>query len=259
MKKKSPVQIPPKEPVYIKSNTYKPKFTPFKKPYQQYLTIKNKISQPHSQLHPKAPVKQTAVAPENLHNKPIYKINLLDKDLKVELPPASCESNAEQEENAEFNSEDESCAHKIQALSRRPHPCPSKEKTTENFNPELTDNSLILTEEDSNPPILKKEYIHNVPLSSNGGNMNQYLMRTKALGEVKTVSKISLCFKKVLIKDYLLKKSKGSWKSKYCILRHKTFVYFNNKGNCRVKGCLQFNSVSCRLRHVINSNEFEYR
>eukprot|EP00826_Nyctotherus_ovalis_P059347 TRINITY_DN8245_c0_g1_i8.p2 TRINITY_DN8245_c0_g1~~TRINITY_DN8245_c0_g1_i8.p2 ORF type:complete len:182 (+),score=56.79 TRINITY_DN8245_c0_g1_i8:73-618(+) len=164
------------------------------------------------------------------------------------------------EENAEFDSGEESCACKIQALSRRPLPCPSKEKTNDNSKPEATDDSIVLTEDEQKSPIemQKKKFAHNVPPSSNAESMNQYLMRTKALTEEKADSRFSFCYKKTLIEGHLLKKSRGAWKPKYCVVRHKTFVYFSSKGNCRVKGCLQFNNINSRLRHVVNSSEFEY-
>eukprot|EP00826_Nyctotherus_ovalis_P032495 TRINITY_DN2618_c0_g3_i3.p1 TRINITY_DN2618_c0_g3~~TRINITY_DN2618_c0_g3_i3.p1 ORF type:complete len:321 (-),score=33.38 TRINITY_DN2618_c0_g3_i3:682-1644(-) len=240
-----------------KINATRLKSTNHKKLAQQYSTIKKKTPQMHCQLHLKVSAKLAASPPRN---SPACRIELLSKDRKAGLASTMRDNkfvNMKHEENAEFDSEEEACAYNAQTFLRRPLPYTDKEKMPYSAKPEFINNSFVFTEADSKSPIeLDKDFAHNVPLLSDEGDM--YLRRMRAVTEMKDAGKVLVGYRKKVVEGVLLKRFKGGWKAKYCMLRYKSFVYFNYKGSCRVKGCLQFGSINCHLRHTTNSNEFEY-
>ncbi len=103
---------------------------------------------------------------------------------------------------------------------------------------------------------------HNVPPTARSRDMNQYLNNIKCVA-AKPSKMVSVMdkYKKNMLEGYLMKKKAGlmpTWKSKYCVLKRKCFVYYAAKGDSKVKGCVQFGTVSCKLVHEPRSNRFEY-
>ena len=230
------------------------------KKYQFKDNLKFKKRSPRCLLHLKAPVKLTTAA-LNPPKKPIYKINLIG--CKSSSPSISKKKFVEEhEEDIEIDSEDDSCPHKLQAISLYPTLCPSKSGPKGNYKIQLNEDSLYITEDDSKSPIdsPKQDFIHHVPPSATQHNISQYLTHIKKKVEIIPIPKITNTYKKNIIEGYLwkqsIKRNKG-WNTKYCILKHKTFIYFNDKKLCRVKGCLQFNNIRCCINYEKKSYEFE--
>lgn len=63
--------------------------------------------------------------------------------------------------------------------------------------------------------------------------------------------RISCTFLPAKKREGMLSKSSSgilqSWKEKYCVLENKSFLYYDKKGDCKLKGCIDFNRINCQI------------
>jgi len=115
---------------------------------------------------------------------------------------------------------------------------------------------------------IKQEITHNIPHSKKPYALKSNLDKISEIGSPTPAGKSSPhsqkknildTFKKNAFEGFLWKQKKnGTWNSKFCILTHKAFIYYNAKGGTKVKGCILYSQYRAKLIHELNVKKFEY-